>query len=82
MTTTFFYPGQTSSSKNSVHGHCRVRQILLSALFFLFSYALPEIAKATDVRVAFGDSISPYAIEKTSNGIELDIIREALRRKG
>ena len=34
------------------------------------------------MRIAFGQSVPPYIIEKNDSGIEMDIIREALAYKG
>lgn len=34
------------------------------------------------VRIAFNNSLAPFAIEATGDGIEVDIVREALRRQG
>lgn len=33
------------------------------------------------VRIAFGSALAPFAIEASANGIEIDIVREALRRQ-
>lgn len=42
--------------------------------------ALP--ARAADVRLAFGQSLAPFADERTGQGIEIEILRAALRAAG
>lgn len=39
-------------------------------------------AQSADVRIAFGQSLAPYADEKTGKGLEIDIIRAALKVVG
>jgi polar amino acid transport system substrate-binding protein len=47
---------------------------------------LPPAAQAQSgcgaVRIAFNNALAPFAIEATGNGIEVDIVRESLRRQG
>ena len=46
----------------------------------LLSFALP--AGAANVRMAFGDNLPPYILVRSSSGIEVDIVREALAYRG
>jgi polar amino acid transport system substrate-binding protein len=40
------------------------------------------LARAADVRMAFGEKIPPFCFPETSSGIELDVMREALAFRG
>jgi polar amino acid transport system substrate-binding protein len=61
----------------------RWRGFALAALLLpLAAQARLPCAKGEGVRIAFNNALAPYAIEATANGIEIDIIREALRRQG
>jgi polar amino acid transport system substrate-binding protein len=39
-------------------------------------------AMAADVQIVFGESLAPFADEKTGRGVEIDIVREALKAVG
>jgi polar amino acid transport system substrate-binding protein len=39
-------------------------------------------AGAVEVRIVFGQSLAPYVDEKTATGVEIDIIRAALKSQG
>lgn len=43
---------------------------------------LPLAAGAATVRMAFGDNLPPYILVASQSGIEVDIVREALARRG
>jgi len=51
----------------------------LSTLVLLF-LCLP--VQAAEIRIAFGESLVPFADEQTGEGIEIDIIRAALKASG
>ncbi len=51
--------------------------ILVSLIAMLFSFAF-----AKEITVAVGLSLPPYVISENNNGIELDILREALKPYG
>lgn len=57
--------------------------IMLASL--LLAFAMPAQARcgaADGMRIAFNNALAPFAFESTSDGIEIDIIRESLRRQG
>lgn len=59
------------------------RGILLACLLLpLATQAQPDCGTAKGVRIAFNNSLAPFAIEASANGIEIDIIRESFRRQG
>lgn len=61
----------------SLHG------LLLAACFLPFvAQAQPGCGAAGGVRIAFNNTLAPFAMEATSDGIEIDIVRESLRRQG
>lgn len=53
---------------------------VLFALMMVF--ALSMTAQAKEVTLIAGLSLPPYHLEATNNGIEVDIVREALAKKG
>ena len=61
----------------SLHG-----MLLACLLLPLAAQAQPGCGSAKGVRIAFNNALAPFAIEATANGIEVDIVREALRRQG
>lgn len=40
------------------------------------------VASAAEVQIVFGDSLAPFSDPKTGRGVEIDIIREALKAAG
>lgn len=60
-----------------------VAGMLLAALLLpLAANAQSGCGSAEGVRIAFNNALAPFAIEATANGIEIDIVKEALRRQG
>ncbi len=57
-----------------------VRVCLTQCLFVLC--CLSEVVHTDEINMAFNDTIPPYIFPETDNGIEMDIIREALAFKG
>lgn len=51
-------------------------------LLLLVSMSLALPASAADVRMAFGDNLPPFILVRSSSGIEVDIVREALAYRG
>lgn len=58
----------------------RMAAFLLAAL--LLTLAAPEAGRAQAIQVGIGFSIPPYVIRETDSGVEVDVIREALRVVG
>jgi len=56
--------------------------VCISGLMVLSSVAVPNKVDAATVRMAFGVSLPPYVIAETASGLEIDVIREALRFSG
>jgi polar amino acid transport system substrate-binding protein len=56
--------------------------VLASLLLATAPPARPACGEADGVRIAFGKALAPFAIESSASGIEVDIIRESLRRQG
>lgn len=56
--------------------------VLAGALLAAAFDARADCGRDGNVRIAFGTTLAPYSIEKTADGIEVDIVREALRRQG
>lgn len=56
--------------------------LLASLLLPLTACAQPGCGSPEGARIAFNNALAPFAIEATANGIEIDIVREALRRQG
>ncbi len=56
--------------------------LLASFLLPLSAFAQPGCGSADGARIAFNNALAPFAIEATAKGIEIDIVREALRRQG
>lgn len=55
---------------------------LLSALSICFAISSAGYAKEKEIRIAFDNALTPALLEKTENGIQIDIVREALQRQG
>ncbi len=49
---------------------------------FAVSFSLSSIALAKEVRIAIGTELPPYVLYQSSTGIEVDVIREALKVNG
>lgn len=56
--------------------------LLACLLLPLAAQAQPGCGSAEGVRIAFNTALAPFAIEATANGIEIDIVKESLRRQG
>lgn len=54
-------------------------QFVFASFIFL---ALPTSYAEAEVKIAFNNALTPYSIEKTENGIEVEIVREALQKAG
>jgi ABC-type amino acid transport substrate-binding protein len=52
---------------------------IFASLFFL---ALPTCYAEQEVKIAFNNALTPYSIEKSENGIEVEIVRESLQNAG
>ncbi|WP_020407538.1 substrate-binding periplasmic protein [Hahella ganghwensis] len=55
----------------------KFHQVLLLILLFLSGFA-----GAGDIRVAVGLALPPYVLTDSNSGMELDVVREALKLKG
>jgi len=55
---------------------------LLKYVLFTVSLCLSSFALAKELRIAIGSELPPYVINQMSGGIEIDIIREALKATG
>jgi len=55
--------------------------VLVSILVVAFDFP-PSFSGSKELTLAIGLSIPPYNIPETNSGIELDIVREALKNKG
>lgn len=51
-------------------------------LFLIAALLSPGNAQSKEVTIAFGQSVPPYIIQSNNTGIEIDIIREALKYRG
>lgn len=58
------------------------KRILLLGVFLFAGMVAGHEALAKEVKMAVGFSVAPYIIQDADNGIELDIMREALAYKG
>lgn len=57
--------------------------VLLAGLLFpLGAQAQAGCGSPEGVRIAFNNALAPFAIEASASGIEIDIVRESLRRQG
>lgn len=56
--------------------------LLACLLLPLAAQAQPGCGSAEGVRIAFNNALAPFAIEATASGIEIDIVKESLRRQG
>lgn len=54
----------------------KIKHLLITLL------ALPTLAHAMDVNMAFGEKIPPFCFPQTNSGIELEVISEALAYRG
>ncbi|HNW10359.1 MAG TPA: transporter substrate-binding domain-containing protein [Candidatus Rifleibacterium sp.] len=54
----------------------------IALIFVLMVFAVSMTAQAKDVTLIAGLSLPPYIIEDSNSGIEYDIIKEALAKKG
>lgn len=68
----------------SAMAHCfSLAGMLLAGLLLpLAAQAQPGCGSPGGARIAFNNSLAPFAMEATANGIEIDIVRESLRRQG
>lgn len=66
------------SKVNVLWGRHRVLVSILTVIFL----CAPLLAAAEELTLAVGLTIPPYVIPETGSGIELDIVREALKKKG
>jgi polar amino acid transport system substrate-binding protein len=55
---------------------------VLASIFVVAFVSSPSLATPKELTLAVGLAIPPYNIPKTESGIELDIVREALKNKG
>ena len=55
---------------------------LLKYVLFTLSFSLSSVVIAKDLRISIGTELPPYVFYQNSTGIEVDIIREALKVKG
>jgi polar amino acid transport system substrate-binding protein len=61
----------------------RLARMLPACLLLPFAAQAQSACGATGaVRIAFNNALAPFAIEASASGIEIDIIRESLRRQG
>lgn len=55
---------------------------VLASIFVVAFASFPSLAAPKELTLAVGLAIPPYNIPETKSGIELDIVREALKNKG
>ena len=60
----------------------RLIYAVLVSIFVVAFASCPSFAAPKELRLAVGLAIPPYNIPETESGIELDIVREALKNKG
>lgn len=61
---------------------CPAAQRGLQGLWLVIALAFGAAVQAAEVRIAFGQSLAPFADEETGRGVEIDIIRAALQAAG
>lgn len=59
-----------------------MRKKILCTISMWLLLCLPQSVYAKEIKLAVGFSVAPYIIQDSDNGIELDIIKEALAYKG
>lgn len=60
----------------------RLIYAVLASIFVVVLASFPSLAAPKELTLAVGLAIPPYNIPETKSGIELDIVREALKNKG